>query len=216
MNLLIVDDHRMLLDGMRAVLNYEYNGDIKITTAYDGREAVEYCKQQAFDVIILDINMPIMDGLEATKEIKNMSATAIIIIVSMQSLYTVVAQALKAGANAFVVKSEGIEEIVAAITHVMQGKVYISKLLQEQLSLDESNLLQLKDNSIQFAESLISPRELEILKYISKGFTNEEIASTLFLSSKTVDTHRKNMLRKLKLPNTAALVRYAFEHKFLS
>jgi len=207
-SLLIADDHQLILDGISKILQEEKTISA-VYTASNGREAVDMLAKYDIDCVLMDLNMPVLSGYDATKIIKQQKPAVKIIVVSMLSDASVIAKLLKAGADAFIIKNTGKEELLRAIAKVMSGEKYISQELSFNLYHHFS-----KKSSIDKQDHL-TPRELEIIKYIGEGMTNHEIASKLFLSSATVDTHRKNMLAKLELKNTAALVKYAAENNLL-
>jgi len=207
-NLLIADDHQMITDGLIQILK-NHEGIGKIYTARNGKAAVDIALTEDIDVIIMDINMPEMSGVEATKLIKKAKSGIRIIVVSMLSDPSVVSKLLKLGADAFINKDTGKEELVKAIDKVGRGEKYVSPEIS-------ANLIQfISENRDTNHDRHLTKREMEIIGYIAGGFTNVEIAAKLFLSNVTVDTHRKNILAKLGLKNTASLVRYAVENKLI-
>ncbi len=209
-NLLIVDDHQLITDGLSQILKSE-NAIREIRTAHNGQEAVDIALEQDIECVIMDINMPVLNGLEATKLIKKAKPAIKIIVVSMQCDASIVNKMLKAGANAFINKDTGKYELLKAIEKVMQGEKYISPEIAHNLFIHLSD----RDISGTEPQKQLTEREREIIRLIADGFTNQEIATKLFLSTTTVDTHRKNMLAKLQLKNTASLVKYAADNKLL-
>lgn len=214
-NVLVADDHMIFLEGLKYLLKDESNLIISDSAA-NGREAINKCKSGKVDIVIMDINMPVIDGIEATREIKRHRPELKVIMLSMLSDIDTVNKSLEAGADAFVIKDSGSDELLEAIRMVSKNKIYISPSIAHLFSDNNNNN---KDNSqsdcIRFSQNIISPREQSILKLIADGYTNKDIAGLLFISVKTVDTHRKNMLAKLNLPNTAALVKFAFQNKLV-
>ncbi len=208
--LLIADDHQLITDGLSQILLGEKMIG-KIHTAKNGKEAVDIALAENIDCVIMDINMPELNGLEATKLIKRERPQIKIIVVSMLCEPSIVSKMLKAGADAFINKDTGKAELLKAIDKVMNNETYISPEIANNL------FRHLNDNNVKTAdnESHLTKRELEIIRLIADGLTNNEIASRLFLSNVTVNTHRKNMLAKLHLKNTASLVKYAAENKLL-
>ncbi|MEP6845205.1 MAG: response regulator transcription factor [Panacibacter sp.] len=213
LKLLIADDHRIFMEGLQHLLVHELQVEIK-GLACNGKEAIEKCGQTDTDVIIMDINMPVVDGIQATSTIKQLYPYIKVIIISSADDMNTIAHALKAGADAYVLKDEGIEDLIKAFRAISKNEIYISSAVAH-LFLNEKNGIKTKTELVQFAESLITPREQSILKLITEGYTNQEIANTLFIAVATADTHRKNMLSKLKLPNTASLVKFAVENKLV-
>ncbi len=208
--LLIADDHQLITDGLSKLLEAE-SGIGEIHIANNGREAVDKAMMKDIDCVIMDINMPVLNGLEATKLIKKGNPFIKIIVVSMLCDASIVNKMLKAGADAFINKDTGKPELLKAIDKVMHGEKYISPQISVNLF---THLTDYKAHSDE-VEKHLTIREIEIVRYIAEGFTNQEIAGKLFLSPVTVDTHRKNMLAKLKLKNTASLVKYAADHLLL-
>jgi len=209
-NLLIADDHQLITDGLSKILESEKTIG-KIYTANNGKEGVDKALAHDIDCVIMDINMPTLNGLEATRLIKKEKPFIKIIVVSMLCDAAIVNKMLKAGADAFINKDTGKNELLKAIDKVMHGEKYISPEISNNL------FTHLTDRNVNASENEkhLTTREIEIIRYIADGLTNIEIASKLFLSIVTVDTHRKNMLAKLQLKNTASLVKYAAEHKLL-
>ncbi len=212
--LLVVDDHRIFIDGLKYILQNELSCSI-CDYALNGKEAIEKSRNGDFDIILMDVNMPLVDGVQATREIRLYKPDLKIIFLSMLSEPSNVVKALKAGANAYVLKSAGTNEIADAIRAVFKNEIYISKSISHFFGDESFDLNFSKEDPVSFMENLITPREKSILKLIVEGFTNKEIAGILFISEKTTETHRKNMLAKLKLPNTASLVKFAIENKLV-
>lgn len=209
-NLLIADDHQLIADGIVKLLeNQTLIGEIYI--ANNGREAVDIVLMKDIDCVIMDINMPILNGLEATKLIKNEKPAVKVIVVSMLSDAAVVSKMLKAGADAFINKDTGKAELLKALDNVMKGEKYISPAISNNLFTHFTD----RRINAEERENHLTAREIEIIRYIAEGLTNRGIAEKLFLSIVTVATHRKNMLAKLHLKNTASLVKYAADHKLL-
>lgn len=209
-NLLIADDHLLITEGISKILETEKMFG-EIHTAQNGREATDKVMEIDIDCVIMDINMPVLNGLEATKLIKQQKPSVKVIVVSMLSDVAIVSKMIKAGADAFINKDTGKAELLKAIEIVMRGEKYISPLISSNLFTHLAD----RDVNKKVAEKQLTPREVEIIRLIADGLTNHEIAGRLFLSVVTVDTHRKNMLAKLHLKNTAALVKYASDHKLL-
>jgi DNA-binding NarL/FixJ family response regulator len=213
LQLLIADDHRIFTEGLEQLLKYELKAEIK-GIALNGKDAIEKCGQPYIDAIIMDIHMPIIDGIQATHTIKQLYPCIKVIIISAADDIATVSEALNAGADAYILKDEGSEEIIKAFRAIHKNEIFISTSLAHFFS-GSTTCPKTKTAYIHFKESLITPREQSILKLIAEGYTNQQIADTLFIAVATADTHRKNMLAKLKLPNTASLVRFAVENKLV-
>jgi DNA-binding NarL/FixJ family response regulator len=209
-NLLIADDHQLIADGIAKIVEAE-DGIGEICIASNGREAVDLALAKEIDCVIMDINMPVLNGVDATKLIKQAKPQVKVIVVSMLCDTAIVSKMMKAGADAFINKDTGKTELLRALGKVMSGEKYISTAVAGNL------ISHLSSRSVDPSgtEKHLTPRELEIIRMIADGQTNHEIAEALFLSVVTVNTHRKNILAKLHLKNTAALVKYAADHKLL-
>lgn len=214
MKLLITDDHKLFIEGIKHLLHDEFKID-DVAVALNGKEAIDKCNREKFDVVLMDINMPVIDGIHATREIKTLHPEIKIIMVSMLADYSSVIKSLKAGADAYILKSEGTEELANALRSILKGEIFLSPTLADIFSKDASGKITTREDVLRFSENLITTREQEILKMICEGFTNEQISKTLNIALRTVDTHRTNMLVKLQLPNTAALVKFAMENKLV-
>jgi len=209
LNLLIADDHQLISEGIAKLVEAE-KGIGEIYTARNGREAVDLTLTKEIDCVIMDINMPVLNGVEATKLIKQAKPHVKVIVVSMLCDEAIVSKMMRAGSDAFINKDTGKIELLRALEKVMLGEKYISPAIANNLITHlTSRNVDSKD------EKHLTARELEIIRKIADGLTNHEIAERLFLSVVTVDTHRKNILAKLHLKNTAALVKYAADHKLL-
>lgn len=213
LKLLIVDDHQLFISGLKLILKDQL--DLEITDyALNGKDAIEKARKEKFDIILMDINMPMIDGIEATRDIKRLNKHTKVLIVSMLTDFDTVTKVLKAGADGFLIKNADATEFVKAFHALQNNEIYLSGVLSDLFSKDKNGKINKKEY-IQFTENIVTPREKSILKMIAEGHTNQVIADTLFLSVKTVDTHRNNMLAKLNLPNTAALVKFAFDNKLV-
>jgi len=205
-SVLIADDHQLIIDGISKILQEEKTISA-VYSAANGQQALDVLEKYAVDCVLMDLNMPVLSGHDATKIIKQRYPHVKVIVVSMLSDASVIAKLLKAGADAFIVKNMGKDELLRAIDNVMDGERYISPELGFNFNSANTRKADKQDH--------LTPRELEIIKHIGEGLTNQEIAAKLFLSPATVDTHRKNVLAKLELKNTAALIKYAAENSLL-
>lgn len=207
--ILIVDDHQLVLDGLRLML--DNREDIKILAeAQNGQEALDYVTDHDVDLIVMDLNMPEMDGLKACKAIKKESPETKVLILSMISDDKMVKNVVKAGADGYLLKNSGQDELIKAIKDVYSGiKVFDAKILEKMLDPAAKTA---KDESMMPS---LSRREKEILRLIIEEYTTAEIAEKLFISFGTVETHRRNMLSKLGARNTAGLVAAAYQYNIL-
>lgn len=205
--ILIADDHRIVRDGIKSLLQDEKDM-VVIAEAENGKQAIEILEKQKADVALMDIQMEVMNGIEATQMIKEKFPQTKVLALSMFSDYGFISKMLKAGATGYILKNADKTEITEAIRKVAKGENYFSFEVSEKI-LDRAKGKKEESSSMLIQ---LTDREKEILKLIAEGLINKEIADKLFLSPLTVDTHRKNLLRKLNVKNTAGLVRYAVEN----
>jgi len=205
----LADDHPLIRQGIIRILSEIPN--IKIMgEAGDGRELLEILKKTTPDLVILDIKMPNLDGIEAARKIKDNFPQIKILFLTMFDERESVYQAISTGADGYLLKSDCDAELEHAITAIKGGKNYLSPLLY----LDLTDLLFKKcreETAKRFEESSISPREREIIKLISEGKTSRQIGEKLFISERTVHRHRANIMRKLGLKRTIELAKYAVD-----
>ena len=203
--LAIGEDHQSLIDGISLLLAEQE--EIKLVcTANDGEDLVTQVLKYQPDVVITDIRMPKMDGIEATKHIKNQLPDTGVIAFSMFDQTEAIKQMLDAGASGYVLKNSSLETLKQAIQRVASGETFFDS--QIDLSLIEAV------NKSSEKGGLLTKRQVEILRYIALGKTSREIADELFIGVHTVDTHRKNMMRILELKGKGELLRYALERKY--
>jgi len=180
-----------------------------IGEACNGAEAINLVKEQQPDVLLLDITMPVKDGIQATTEINQLDVTTRILILSMHTDEQYALRTLRAGASGFISKGARLEELIKAITDVRDGTRYLPEHIAK--SFAEKHIQ--PDSDKPLAESL-SNREFQVMKYLAGGMTNREIAKILHISVKTVDTHRGHVLKKLKLRNNSDITRFAIQHGY--
>jgi two-component system NarL family response regulator len=202
---LLVDDHKMMRDGLRAIL--AHCGDIEIVgEAGDGRTAVEMAEKMLPNVVVMDIGMCVMNGVEATRQIKALSPAVNVIALSTYSDSRYVLGVLEAGASGYVLKAAAADEICRAINVVAEGKHYLSPEIAGAV-VDAQ--LRMPSELGAPASSILGPREREVLQLLAEGLTSPKIARGLCISSHTVDTHRRNIMRKLDVHTIAQLTKYA-------
>jgi len=202
--IILADDHAVLRDGVRMVLESQAGFKV-VGTADNGADAVELASDLQPDIAVLDVAMPNMNGLEATREIKERCPTTAVVILSMYDNEEYLREALRAGASAYVLKRAAAKELVSAIQTVRQGQSYLDPALTRTLISDYVRQVERVDE----APDSLTDRELEVLKLVAEGFTNRQIALKLTISIKTVQTHRANLMDKLNLHDRTELVRYA-------
>lgn len=204
LDLLMVDDHTIVRDGLRRVLNGAC-AEWRITEAGNGFQALECLRRQRFDLVIVDLSMPGMSGLDLIRRIRTEYERVRVLVLSMHAEEQYALRAFKAGASGYVTKDSAAAELVSAVRKVAAGGAYVSPGLAErvvqQLSLGGAP-----------RHADLSDREMEVLQRIVAGQRLTDIAQSLHLSIKTVSTHKSRILDKLQLSSTAALIRYGLEH----
>lgn len=206
MNLLIADDHTLFIEGLSMLVSRIEDVHV-VGDAKNGKEVIEHCENQKVDLILMDLEMPEMGGIEATEIIKRDFPNIKIVAVTMLHDYNTIKKALRSGMDGYVVKNLGISELQKAIETVMNGHIYMSPEITTILALGVAGR---KPNQAYVPD--LTKREKEVIKLIIDGLTNDTIAEKLFLSPLTVSTHRKNVLSKLNLKNTAMLVKYCGDY----
>ena len=208
----IADDHLMVRAGIRALL--EKAGDIEVLAeAANGQEAVNAVQELVPDVLIMDIMMPRMNGIQAAENIRERKLPVKILLISMYSEPGLVHQALQSGVKGYVLKSSASDELLRAVHAVANGQTYLSSPVSEILveSVINPQSVGRKDDPL----SILSPREKEILQLIAEEYTSSEIAELLFISEKTVEKHRTKLMEKLNVRNLAGLVRVAVKYRLV-
>lgn len=206
--LILVDDHKLLRDGLRNIIEQRSNMHI-IGEASDGREGIKICSKLMPDVVVMDVAMPGLNGIEAAKQIHKAFPKIKIIGLSMHSTKQFIQGMFKAGAYGYLLKDGDSDELITAITTVMENKKYLSKdINQEFLTL-------LKSGKV-IEKAKLSSREKEVLQLIAEGKSSKEIGDILFLSPKTVDVHRNNIMKKIDLHTIPELTKYAIQEGLTS
>jgi two-component system nitrate/nitrite response regulator NarL len=208
--LLIVDDHPLVIDGLKTMLKDV--GYITVSGAVKtGKEALTFLEEHPeINVILLDINLPDTDGLRLCEQIRAANKTVKIIGLTYVNEAGIITQLIKKGGNGYLLKNMEREELITAIDQVLDGSVYLSKAANEKI-VQQLQAYDLPGNNV----PALTRREKEILQLLAKGLTSSEIAEKLFLSTFTVDTHRRNMLQKFNVHNTQALINMANELRIM-
>jgi DNA-binding NarL/FixJ family response regulator len=206
--IVIAEDHTILREGLKSLLRADPAFDI-VGEAEDGRDAIQCVQTLSPDLVLMDLSMPRMNGLDALKEIKKLNPEAKVIVLTVHKTEEYVLTTLQAGADGYVLKDATHSELVMAIKNVLMGKRYLSPGISEKVI--EGYLEGRKEIKTSSTWDTLTQREREILKLIAEGYKNKEIADYLFISLKTVEKHRANLMRKLDLHNAAALTAYAME-----
>jgi two-component system, NarL family, response regulator NreC len=211
--ILLADDHGVVRKGLRFLVESEPDLEV-VGEAADGREAIELAGRLEPNVIVMDIGMPRLNGIDATTEIVRMHPQTAVIILSMHSDETYLLRTLSAGAKGYLLKDSAEEDLVLAIRSVSQGMPFFSPAIAKTLLDDYVRRLQ--QNGAADSYELLSGREKEILQLLARGKTNKEVATLLDVSAYTVETHRAHIMQKLNLHNTAEIVLYAVRKKIVS
>jgi DNA-binding NarL/FixJ family response regulator len=211
--ILLSDDHNILRDGMRLLLERQ-PGFVVVGEAKDGRETLDLVQNHQPDVVVMDIAMPNMNGIEATRRITEKHPRMSVVILSMHYDESYVIRSLKAGARAYLLKDALKSELIAAIHAVTEGKSFFSPKISRILQEDYMQALSRKGSDDSY--DLLTDREREILQLVAEGKTNKEIANTLGLSLYTVDTHRTHILQKLNLHSVPEVILYAVRKGIIS
>lgn len=205
LRVVLVDDHRMFREALRPLLAQTPGFEI-VGEAGDGQQAIELCAQLAPDVVIMDVSMPGLNGLEATRRLLAERPRTRVVVLSMHADRRFVAETLRAGAAAYVLKDAGFAELVRALQAVAEGRTYLSEPVRQLVVQEYVAGLQREDRS---AFSLLSAREREVLQLVAEGVSTKEIGDRLAVSVKTVETHRRQIMEKLDLHSVAELTKYA-------
>ncbi|MBC7862818.1 MAG: response regulator transcription factor [Bacteroidia bacterium] len=207
----IVDDHQMLIDGLKALMNDPAQFKI-VGESQSGKKALEEIPNLKPDILLTDINMPEMDGIELTKEVKKMFPNIKIIALSMFGERATISDMLEAGVNGYILKNTGKEELVAALTKVHGGGMYFSDEVSAEMmkAISQNQRTKEEDKKVN-----LTAREAEIIQLIAQELSNAMIADKLFISERTVETHRKNIFRKTETKSIVGLIKWAFENKII-
>jgi len=205
--ILLADDHQMIREGMSALLSDVENIDI-VTTASNGKEVLEYLKTEPVDLILMDINMPELDGIQTTKKIRRLFPKVKVLILSMHNKEGYIKNAIDVGAKGYILKNTGKTELLLAIDHIIEGHTYFSQEVTETL---------IKNIGAGNPDGItMSKKEKNILELLSDGFTTAEIAETLVASQHTIETYRRNLLLKFKAKNVSELIKISMKEGFIS
>lgn len=212
--ILIADDHPLIAEGIKNT--FENLKDYQVVTiAKNGKEALEFISKHLVDIALLDIDMPIMDGIECAKKIISDFDEVKVAMLSMHQESSIIKNLIEIGVKGYMLKTIPSEELLQAIKNIYNGKEYFSSDVTKALLTEDSSGFHKYKKTSPLVEDLTT-REKEIIKYISQGFTNIQIGEKLFISPRTVDTHRTNIMRKIDVHNVASLIRFAFQNGLIS
>jgi two-component system response regulator NreC len=213
LRILLADDHIVMRSGLRALLDRQPNLEV-VGESENGRETVALAASLKPDVVVMDVGMPILNGIEATQTIVSECPTIAVVILSMHADESYVMRALKAGARGYLLKDSAAADLIGAIQAISQGKSFFSPKVSRILAEDYVRVL--KQKGAVDTYDLLTSREREILQLLAEGKTNKEVATALNISPYTVETHRGHILQKLNLHNSAELVLYAVRKGIIS
>ncbi len=211
--IVIADDHTILRDGLKSLLN-SVGGFEVVGEAADGLEAIQSSEKEHPDLLLIDLSMPKMTGMDAIREIKKRTPDTKVIVLTVHDNEEFIGECLKAGAQGYILKDASQKELLGGIQTVLAGKPYLSPGVSEKVI--EGYLTGRKTLHVPSAMDALSQREREILKLIAEGYSNKAIAGYLYISHRTVEKHRANLMSKLGLHNAAELTAFAIEKGLVS
>lgn len=213
LRILLADDHTIMRNGLRLLL--ERQSDFAVVgEAANGREAVDLTSREKPDVVIMDIGMPVLNGIEAAKRITEAQPQTAVVILSMHSDESYILRALKNGARGYLLKDSAEADLIGAVRAVASGKAFFSPAVSKVLA--EDYLRQMRQKGVEDSHELLTSRERELLQLIAEGRSSKEVAKQLNLSPHTVDTHRGNIMQKLNVHSVPELILYAVRKGLIS
>jgi len=198
-NILLADDHQIVIDGLKLILDSRENFEV-IGEVADGQQVLDFLVKNPVDIVVLDINMPVMDGITCAKQIKDRYRQVKVIVLTMYAQKSFVEEIIKIGIDGCLLKNNTGKELAEAIDRVYSGRSYY-----DQIQTFDSDKEEIKKHKL-------SQREIEIIKLLADGLSSSQISERLFISEHTVKTHRKNILKKLDLHNSSELIQYALNN----
>ncbi len=211
--ILLADDHTVVRKGLRLLLENVAEFQV-IADAANGRDAVSLAEQHRPDVVVMDVAMPILNGIEAARQITAKQPSTAIVFLSMHGDESYVLRALKAGARAYLLKDSAESDLIQAVKAVSEGKAFFSPAISKMLV--EDYMRQMRERGVEDSFELLTTREREVLQLLAEGKNNKDVAGLLSLSLYTVETHRSNIFQKLNLHSQAELILYAIRKGVIS
>lgn len=213
--ILIADDHPLIAEGIKNTFENLNEFEV-VATVNNGKEAIEFIEKSLVDIALLDINMPVLDGVECAKEILKKHKHVKVAMLSMYQEASIIKSLIEIGVKGYMLKTIPSDELLLAIKNIYDGKDYFNADVTKALvSDDKPNSFHQYSKKSPLLQELTN-REKEIIKYISQGLTNVQVGEKLFISPRTVDTHRTNIMKKLEIHNVASLIRFAFQNGLTS
>jgi DNA-binding NarL/FixJ family response regulator len=209
LKILIVDDHQILIDGIEAMLQDVDNFEV-VGKLLDGKIALSYLMHNQVDILLTDLYMPKMTGIELTQKVKKDFPEVKVLALSVSYDVSIVHDLMDAGISGFILKTIGRSELIEAINEVSRGNVYFSREVSNEILRSLANRNDSEEETYRLTD-----REIEILKLIAQEFSNADIAKQLYISERTVETHRKNIYRKTNTKTIVGLIKYAVERKLI-
>jgi DNA-binding NarL/FixJ family response regulator len=206
----IADDHKIVRIGLRGMLSLQPDM-VVVGEAEDGNAVLDALGKQVIDVILMDIDMGATSGIDTTRKVKTLYPDIRVIGITMHEEQQRIIAMLQAGASGYLLKNAGPEQLIAAVRTVVDGQTYFSP----EISATLLQVFTRAQRPVTHHGHTLTQRETEVLRLIAQEFSNQEIADRLFISVRTVDTHRRNILEKIQAKNTAGLVKYAIEHQLI-
>ena len=204
--ILLADDHTVMRSGLKLLLEREADF-VVVGEAADGRAAIQLAEAISPDVVVMDVAMPVLNGIDAAARITSSRAKTAVVVLSMHSDESYVLRALKSGVKGYLLKDSAESDLIAAVRHVMTGKPFFSPAISNMLVQDY--IREIRQRGVEDSYELLTARERELLQLMAEGSTAKEIAADLNLSAHTIDTHRANIMRKLNVNSIAELILYA-------
>ena len=206
--IIIADDHQMFIDGLKSLLVSQENISV-VGEAHNGIEVLKLLESKRADIVLMDISMPVMDGIETTMLLLSQFPKTLVLMLTMHNTSNFIERLIRAGASGYILKNTGKQELMSAIETVYNGKTFFSKEVTTRLI---ESMQEKKHSVYDHLEVVLTAKEKQVIKLVSQGHTSIEIATKLSLSPYTVESHRKNVMNKLNIRNAAGLVKYAMQN----
>lgn len=210
LSIVITDDHDIIRAGIKNIISDQINYTV-VAEARDGEEALVKVKEHKPDILLLDITMPKLSGLDVIEQVHAISPKTKVLVISVHKAHIYAMKAFQAGAKGYLNKANAGEELLPALTKITSGEVYLTASISSYLVKKALN----KSTKMESKESLLTLREQEVLRLVAEGKTAKEVAGTLFISRRTVENYKNTLLKKLSLHKTSDLIKYAIRHKIV-